>query len=179
MVGEGPPDQAVNDLVLGLLARMRATERVAEVLARLGAGEGELEQARHARLRHSIDDYVRALGDALSVEPEPGLDPNDMFGGSLRHRFPAPYWPGFDLLVRTHPDGFTWGPEFVRAAGSGPPAVGRIAELTPWSITDFEVQQLFGPHDSEIGWEHGRDAIRNDLTLEFDFGLLQAVYATP
>ena len=169
----------MNEVVLALLARMRATERVAEVLSQLGAGEGELERAREAWPRHSIDDYRRALGDALSVGPEPGLDKESMFVGSLRHRFPAPWWPGFDLLVRTHPDGFTWGPEFLRAAGSGVPAVEQVADLTPWSITDFEVRQLFGPHDSEIGWEHGRDSVRDDLVLEFDFGLLQAVCATP
>ena len=173
----------MSEVQLCLLARMRAAGQVAAALARLGADPAELDRARQDCWKGEtpiiVDDYRRAFGRELGIEPEPGIEDGSLYVGSLRYRFATSLWPGFDLLVREHPNGYTWGPEFVRARGAPAPAPARVTDLAPWSTTDREVQEHFGAHASEVAWDYGKDALRTDgdgaVTLEFDFGLLQAV----
>jgi hypothetical protein len=176
------PSRGVSVVELGLLARMRAADKLSVALSLSGLGQADLDRASRQwdlGARRAINDYRRELGAELAVEPEAGPAAGTAYAGSLRYRFATALWPSFDLLIREHPSGFTWGSELVRAVGSAPPAVNRITELAPWSMTDADVKKRFGPHDSEVDWEHGKDAFRTvdgcQLVLEFDFGLLQAV----
>ena len=163
----------MSDVELGLLAGMRARASVAAALATLGCDRGDLARASPERPRR-LDDYRRALGAELSAGWELGLPVDSPYAGSRHYRFCTTLWPGFDLLVRDHPTGFTWGPELVRATGTPIQEARSVEELVPWTILDSEVQARFGPHLEETRWEHGVDALRPDgLVLAFDYGLLQ------
>ena len=167
----------MSEVEVELLARMRASKMAANALAQLGLTHADLERAGHdppPGKAQRVDDYRRELGAELTVDREPGIAAGTAYAGSLRYRFRTSLWPGFDLLIREHPAGFAWGPEFVRAHGAAIPAPTGIMDLEPWTILDSEVRERFGPHLEEIAWEHGTEALRPEgLTLIFDYGLLQ------
>jgi hypothetical protein len=134
-----------------------------------------------------LDAYTCFLGPPLATTSEPGIAPNSAFGGSRRHRFHLPSWPEFDFVLRTHPGGWVWGPEFVRRPGVEAPPVARLADLRPWAMVESEVAAHFGLPADEAAWNLGKDATyrtedrsagATKVVLAFDFALLQSVVSS-
>ncbi len=176
---------------LYLLSRMRGAAMVAAALeSRALTADAMREAARHVGRDLGLDDighrlgaYVGLLGPPMDAVPEPGIGPDEAFGGSMRHTFHLPLWPGMDFIVRTHREGYAWGPELVRRAGVVPPLPDRPEDLQPWTVLDSEVRGRFGRFAVEEAWNHGKDAEyhvgraggRMTVVLVFDFALLQSV----
>lgn len=188
-----PPAEGPVALELWLLSQMRAESRKDAALAALGLDPPAMQQAVQYvgetlglhRPGHSIDPYRRMLGAPLESDAEPNVGPTTGFAGSLRHRFHLPLWPDLDFVVRSHREGWAWGPELVRRAGAPVPDPRRIEEIEPWSMLETEVRARFGPFSDEYPFNYSNEAYYSPapppsephpaLLLLFDFGLVQQV----
>jgi hypothetical protein len=177
---------------LYLLFQMHCPPKVDAALARLGADQAALLEAVDrvgTRMGlnepgHGIECYRQLLGPPLDTAPETEVAAEGSFAGSLRHRYHLPLWPEFDFIVRSHPEGWAWGPRFIRAAGSMVPSPGRLVDIEPWSMLESEVRARFGPFDEEFPFNHSNEAIYlvdastgARASVTFDFQLLQSVVA--
>jgi hypothetical protein len=179
---------------LYLMSQMRGEAAIAAALTSLGstpealrgAAERMAQEVGFDRVGHGIDLYRRTLGEPLETSVEPGLDSTEGYAGSLRHRFHLPLWPAFDFIVRSHRDGWAWGPGFVRRSGGDAPHADGPDALAPWSILEPEVREQFGPFTTEDAWNFGKDGSyvvdrsgrSFEVSLVFDFDLLQRVTAS-
>jgi len=178
---------------LYLMGLMRGRAKIDSTLRSIGISASTMREAARRMssavgfldlVARPLDSYIRILGTPRETIPEPGIGPDGAFDGSQRHRFPVPLWPNFDLILRTHPDGWVWGPEFVRRSGASVPAVKHARNLEPWSIVESEVITRFGPFASADSWNLGKDATyvveeadgRLEIALVFDLALLQSVH---
>ena len=180
-------------LELWLLSQMRAERRKDAALAALGLDRPAMQQAVQYvgetlglhRPGHGVDTYRHMLGAPRESVPEPSVDPTSGFAGSLRHRFHLPLWPDLDFVVRSHREGWAWGPELVRCAGAPVPDPRHIEEIEPWSMLETEVRARFGPFSAEYPFNYSNEAYYAPrpppsepgagLRLLFDFGLVQQV----
>jgi hypothetical protein len=176
---------------LYLMAQMRGEARIEAALSFLRITPEEARAAAHHlghevgfdRIGHGIDLYRRILGAPIETVSEPGLKAHQSFAGSLRHRFSLPLWPTLDFIIRSHRDGWAWGPEFIRKPGEPIPGAGRPEDLEPWSIVESDVLERCGPFAAEDAWNFGKDATyfveragaRFRIALLFDFALLQRI----
>jgi hypothetical protein len=173
---------------LYLLFQMNRSPKVEAALAQLGADKTAMIEAVDRvgtqlglnEMGHSIECYRQLLGPPLDTVLETDL--RESWAGSLRHRYHLPLWPEFDFIVRSHPEGWAFGPRFVRAAGSVAPSPARIFDIEPWSMLESEVRARFGPFDEEYPFNHSNEAIylidRSAgvrASLAFDFQLFQSV----
>jgi hypothetical protein len=132
---------------------------------------------------HPLQAYLQILGQPSETSPEPSAAGSDAFRGSLCHRFALRRWPAFDLLLRSHPTGWVWGPEFLRRRGEPAPTPVELAQLTPWSVLESEVLARFGPFHEETAWNLQKTATYlvhsphgpQRIELAFDLSLLQTV----
>ena len=146
-------------------------------LARLA---GAIGRARGDEIRI----YLEFLGTPLDVTVDRQAADNPAFKGSLRYLFDVPPWSHFRLAVNVHPEGWVWRCQFTRRGDQEwqPPRV-ELEQLQPWSILDTEVESIYGPFARDDTWNFGRDGVylakrgphEAEITLEFDFGLLQRV----
>jgi hypothetical protein len=180
---------------LYLISLMQGRPHVESVLRSLGISSDEmLRTADEVALevgflelvpRH-LDAYCQILGLPLETTVEPGIRAGNSYAGSKRHRFHLPLWPDFDFLLRTHPAGWIWGPEFVRRPGAPIPSPTRVTELQSWTVVESEVVARFGPFALEEAWNLGKDGSylltesveRFEVKLVFDLALLQQVQVT-
>jgi hypothetical protein len=177
---------------LYLLFQMNRSPKVEAALARLGADQVAMVEAVERvgnqmglnEPGHGIELYRQLLGPPLDTALEPDVDAAGSFVGSLRHRYHLPLWPEFDFIIRSHPEGWAWGPRFIRAAGSTAPTPARIVDLEPWSMLESEVLARFGPFYEEYAFNHSSEAIYLldpstglRASLAFDFQLFQSVVA--
>jgi hypothetical protein len=180
---------------LYLLSHMHAAEdRIEAALATLGSSRPELASAvaeaavvGFEAVPHSAELYYSVLGPPASVTEESGwhVGPSIWTGSCTTLRFHLPLWPGLDFAVCDHPNGYAWGPRFVRHAGQALPQLATALDLVPWGVLDVEVTQQFGPPTAEDSWSDWRQlryrlrrsaaGRMTDLVLTFDFGLLQTV----
>jgi hypothetical protein len=181
---------------LYLMSLMRGQAKIAPALGSLGISADSMREAAD-RMEHvagfldftarEIDAYTGILGAPIEITAEPGIGPDESFSRSQRYRFHLPLWPSFDLILRAHPAGWIWGPEFVRRSGVPVPEVDSVRELEPWTIAESEVISRFGPFASEEAWNLGKDATyvveeageRVEINLAFDLALLQGVDVVP
>jgi hypothetical protein len=181
---------------LYLMSLMRGNAAIESTLDSLGLDAGSLRAATvnvettagFLNLApRGIEVYTRILGTPVETIPEREISLGDAFAGSQRHRFHLLLWPGFDLILRTHPAGWVWGPQFVRRQGASLPAVANLRDLQPWTIVEPEVVARFGPFKEESAWNLGKDATyvaeeadgEVEVTLVFDLSLLQNVQVAP
>jgi hypothetical protein len=171
---------------LYLMSRMRGTAAVEAALGRLGVDAEAMYEAAALvvsdgleRPGHSIEPYLDLIGAPIEVSADPGIDPAGAFAGSRRYRFRLPLWEPHDFIVRAHPAGWAWGPEFVARRGAAIDLLGHPADLRPWSAVESEVVAAFGTPASEEAWEASKDVVywphADAIVLSFDFSLLQQV----
>jgi hypothetical protein len=177
---------------LYLMAHMSGRPAIEGALASFQLSLADIEEAEKRvastmdffdMKQHPLDIYVAVLGAPLESTRDEAMDGSEAFAGSQRHRFHLPAWPELDFVLRTHPEGWVFGPEFVRRIGARPPSPTTARELQPWSIVESEVVAQYGPFASEDAWNSGKDAsyivedggARYEVALTFDFALLQKV----
>jgi hypothetical protein len=177
---------------LYLMAHMRGRAAIEAALASLELSPADVDEAekRVAKAmdffdmkQHPLDVYVDVLGAPLESTPDEVSSRSEAFAGSLRHRFHLPVWPELDFVLRTHREGWTFGPELVRRVGARPPVAKTARELQAWSIVESEVVAQYGAFATEDAWNSGKDAsylveeggARYEIVLTFDFALLQKI----
>jgi hypothetical protein len=185
----------MKDLVafeLYLMSHMRGRAAIDAALASLGLSIENIAEAENRVVptmgffdmkAHSLDAYIRVLGAPTETALDEGCADSQAFAGSQRYRFHLPSWPELDFVLRTHPEGWVFGPEFVRKIGAAIPSPTSPRELRPWTIVESEVVAKLGPFASEDAWNRGKDATyvveeagaRREIALVFDFALLQRV----
>jgi hypothetical protein len=185
----------LNTFELYLMSLMRGKSQINSVLASFGISTEAMEEAASQvagtvgfleLAGFPLDVFRPILGAPIETTREPGIDVDSPFDGSKRHRFHLPLWSDFDFILRTHPAGWVWGPEFVRRPGVPSPTLGRARDLQPWSVVESEVVARFGPFACEDAWNLGKDAtnvvvdsgVRVETVLVFDLALLQRVVVT-
>jgi hypothetical protein len=138
---------------LYLMAHMRGRAAIEAALASLELSPADVDEAekRVAKAmdffdmkQHPLDVYVDVLGAPLESTPDEVSSRREAFAGSLRHRFHLPVWPELDFVLRTHREGWVFGPELVRRGGARPPAAKTARELHAWSIVESEVVAQHG-----------------------------------
>jgi hypothetical protein len=138
---------------LYLMAHMRGRAAIEAALLSLELAPAHIDRAEKRvaeamdffdMKQHPLDVYVDVLGTPLESTPDEACASSEAFAGSQRHRFHLPAWPELDFVLRTHPEGWVFGPELVRRVGARPPAPKAARELQPWSIVESEVVAQFG-----------------------------------
>jgi hypothetical protein len=185
----------MTDLVafeLYLMTHMRGQASIDAALAALGLSNDSMDEAKERvapsvgffeMKARSLEAYAHILGAPSESVVDEAFADSKTFTGSRRHRFHLLAWPELDFVLRTHPAGWVFGPEFVRRIGGVVPSPSSVRDLRPWTIVESEVVERFGGFASEDAWNSGKDAtyvfddegIRREITLVFDFALLQRV----
>ncbi len=174
---------------LYLLSRMRAETRVTAALAALGATRADLPGAvaeavafgletpghRAALYSDILGAPVREVQDAAREVP---------FAGSTRLAFDFEIFPGVELGVGRHPEGWAFDVGFDRRRGMAVPHLASSADLAAWMFVKAEISARFGTPTTEDAWSGWEDlsyrippeegASPMMMLLRFDVGLLQS-----
>jgi hypothetical protein len=176
---------------LYLLSQMRPAAVVDAALQSIRATREDLARASDAAVRfgfdspvHSAQLYREVLGEPSASEKDLSVAPDSPLGGSTILHFNLTLWPGFDFVVREHPDGYAWGAGFDRTRGTAVPGLRSILDLCQWGFQESEVTARLGPptrEDAWSGWEDLSYPIRESpsgpvrrFVLRFDLNLLQS-----
>lgn len=166
---------------------------VEQAVHRLGSSRAELREAnrrwqamiRSARFPRGARRHTAVLGPAQESEP---VRIGDLTCTALR--WTLPLWPElrFEILLGPPDTGAqVWNEWLVRPAGTPPPPLRTLADLTPWSCVVSDVATAFPPARHREGsaptrWQldfAAPDAcgVPHACTADFTWGLLQEVRA--
>ncbi|KJK56012.1 hypothetical protein [Saccharothrix sp. ST-888] len=186
---------ATTEFQLVLLRRMAdfQPELVEQAVRRLGSSRAELREAnrrwqamvRSSRFPRGAQRFAAVLGPPQATFPRRIGDLT-----CTAQQWALPIWPelSFEVLLGPAESGSpVWNEWLVRAAGTPPPALRTLADLTPWSCVVSDVAAAFPPAVPREGsaptrWQLDFTApdpsgLPRSWTADFTWGLLQEVRA--
>jgi hypothetical protein len=196
-VGEHDSSFGLREFQLALLDRMHdeAPQRSEAALRWLGATRADAVAAEKRRMGLAsdrvlnqvtrwhgwqVETYLAVLGDPMSTEPRDVRQPALQF-----LRWETPVWPDLWFEVMVLPDGSMFNDQLRRRVGTASPPMESVNDLKPWSCTEHELADRFGPLECVDGWHPcwvagftAPDATGQTRRYEagLGWGLLQCLY---